>query len=53
MRYREFAAPSGCPRAPTMRAIMEAVRAASDEWIRPEIGWPSPAGRAALCNGVE
>ena len=53
MRYREFAAPSGCPRGPAMRAIMEAVRAASADWIRPEIGWPSAAGRAALRFGVE
>ena len=53
MRYREFAAPSGCPRGPTMRAIMEAVRAMHAERIRPETGWPSPAERAALRFAVE
>lgn len=57
MRYREFAAPSGCPRAPTTQAIVEAVTAARAEWIRPEIrpeiGWPSPAERAALRFEVE
>ena len=38
---------------PAMRAILENVRAAHAERIRPEIGWPSPAERAALRFEVE
>ncbi len=38
---------------PVMRAILEAVRAAHGERIRPESGWPSPAQRAALPYEVE
>ena len=36
-----------------MSAILEALRAAHAERIRPEIGWPSPAQRAALRSEVE
>ena len=36
-----------------MPAIVEAVTAARTEWIRPEIGWPSGAGRTALRFEVE
>ena len=38
---------------PAVRAILEAVRAAHAERFRPEIGWPSPAQRAALPYEVE
>ena len=53
MRYAEIDAPSPRPLAPRMRPILEAVRAAHAERIRPEIGWPSPAERAALRFEVE
>ena len=53
MKYRDFAAPRGCPRAPTMRAIMEEVGTAHAERIRPEVGWHSPADRAAFRFEVE
>ena len=51
MRHQDIAAPR--PLDPRMRAILEAVRAAHAERIRPEIGWPSPADRAALRFEVE
>ncbi len=53
MRYAEINAASPRPLAPRMRAILEAAHAAHAERIRPEIGWPSPAERAALRFGVE
>ena len=53
MRYAEIDVASPRPLPPRMRAILEAVRAAHAERIRPEIGWPSPAGRATLRFGVE
>ena len=51
MRLHDIAPPR--PLDPRMRAILEAVRAAHAERIRPEVGWPSPAERAALHFGVE
>ena len=53
MRYAEIDVPSPRPLHPRMRAILEAVRAAHAERIRPEIGSPSPAERAALRSEVE
>ena len=53
MRYAEIDVASPRPLAPRMRAILEAVRAAHAERIRPEIGWPNPAERAALRFEVE
>ena len=53
MRYTEIGAPSPRPLDSRMRAILEAVRAAHAERIRPEVGWPSPAERAALRFEVE
>ncbi len=53
MRYAEIEVASPRPLHPRMRAILEAVRAAHAERIRPEIGSPSPAGRATLRFEVE
>ena len=53
MRYAEIEAMSPRPLDPWMRAILEAVRAAHAGRTRPEIGWPSPAERAALRFEVE
>ena len=53
MRYAEIDAASPRPLHPRTRAILEAVRAAHAERIRPEIGWPSPAERAALRSEAE
>ena len=51
MRYHDIAAPR--PLDPRMRAVLEALRAAHAERIRPEIGWPSPTERALLRFEVE
>jgi hypothetical protein len=51
MRRQDIAAPH--PLDPRMRTILDAVRAAHAGRIRPEIGWPSPAERAALRFEVE
>ncbi len=51
MRSHDTAAPR--PLDSKMRAILEVVRAAHAERIRPEVGWPSPAQRAALRFEVE
>ena len=53
MRYAEIDVPNPRPLAPRTRANLEAVRAAHAERIRPEIGSPSPAERAALRFEVE
>ena len=53
MKYAEIGVASPRALEPKMRAILEAVRAAHAERIRPEIGWPSPAERAALRSEVE
>ena len=53
MRCEEFIAPNPRLLDPRMRAVLEALRAAHAERIRPEIGWPSPAERAALRSEVE
>ncbi len=57
MRYAEIMGERRDQQVPAVRAILEAVRAAHAERIRPEVGWPSPAERAALrfeveCHGV-
>ena len=41
------------PLDPRMRAILEAVRAAHAQRIRPEVVWPSPAERSLLRFEVE
>jgi hypothetical protein len=51
MRYHDIAAPHLLD--PRMRAVLEALRAAHAERIRPEVGWPSPAERTALRFEVE
>ena len=51
MRRHDIAAPR--PLDPRTRAILEAVRAAHAERIRPEVGWPNAAERAALRFEVE
>ena len=51
MRYHDIAAPHLLD--PRMRAVLEALRAAHAERIRPEIGWPSPAEPAAFRFEVE
>ena len=53
MRYAEIMGERRGQQVPAVRAILEAVRAAHAERIRPEIGWPSPAERAALRFEVE
>ena len=53
MRYHDIAAQSPLTPDPRMRAILEAVSTANAERLRPEIGWPRPAERAALCHEVE
>jgi hypothetical protein len=53
MRSAEIVAQPRGQQVPVMRAILEAVRVAHAERIRPEIGWPSPAQRAALRSEVE
>ena len=57
MRYAEIMGERRDQQVPAVRAILEAVRAAHAERIRPEVGWPSPAERAALrfeaeCHGL-
>ena len=51
MRGHDTAAPR--PLGSSMSAILETVRAAHAERIRPEVGWPSPAERAALRSEAE
>jgi len=53
MRYAEIVAQRRHRQVPAMRAMMEAVHAAHAERIRPEIGWHSPAERAAFRFEVE
>ena len=53
MRHVGITAPSALTPDPRTRAVLEALRAAHAERIRPEIGWPSPAERAALRFEVE
>ncbi len=53
MRCAEIMGKRHGQQVPAVRAILEAVRAAHAERIRPEIGWPRPAERAALCHEVE
>ncbi len=53
MRSAEIVAQPRGQQVPVMRAILEAVRVAHAERIRPEIGWPSHAQRAALRFEVE
>ena len=53
MRCAEIMAQPRHKHPPAMRAIMEAVRAAHAERIRPEVVWPSPAERAAFRFEVE
>ena len=53
MRYAEIAGLNPLRPEPTRHAVLDAVRAAHAERIRPEVAWPSPAGRAALRYAVE
>ena len=53
MRRAEIMAQRRGQHVPAVRAIAEAARAAHAERIRPEIGCPSPAERAALRFEVE
>ena len=53
MRYAEIVAQRHHQQVADMRAMMEEVRAAHAERIRPEIGWHSPAERAAFRFEVE
>ena len=53
MRYAEIDVASPRPLNPRTRAILEAVSAAHAERIRPEVGWPNTAERAALRLEVE
>ena len=53
MRYAEIVARRRHEQVPTTRATVEAVHAAHAERIRPEIGWHSPAERAAFRFEVE
>lgn len=53
MRYREFGVPPSPSRGADMRAIMDALRAAHAARIRPEVGGPTAAQRAAMPHAAE
>ena len=53
MRYAEIVAQRRHQEVPATRAMMEAVHAIHAERIRPEIGWHTPAERAAFRFEVE
>ena len=53
MRCAEIMGKRHGQQVPAVRAILEALRAAHAEGIRPEIGRPSPAEHAALRSEVE